>query len=325
MTASDLAGYQPGVREPICRPYREYRVCAFGPPTSGGVAVLQILGVLEAFDVSALAPRSPEAIHLLADAQRLAYADRGRWIGDPDAVEVPVDGLLDAEYLSERAALVDLDSALADATAGTPPGAQLSWMARPSPERPSTSHMSIVDAKGNIVSMTTSIEAPFGSHLMVRGFLLNNQLTDFSFAAREEGRLVANAPGPGKRPRSSMSPVIVFDAKTNEPRFVVGSPGGARIIAYVAQTTVGLIDWDLAPQEAVELPRVVAQGGTIELERTGWPNEAERDRVVDTLEAMGHDVDVTMLHSGLHVIEIGAEQMRSGVDPRREGTALADG
>lgn len=321
LTAEDLASYKPVKRDPLCRPYREFRVCAFGPPTSGGVAVLQILGFLERFELGEMEPRSAATMHLLADAQRLAFLDRNRWVGDPDEVDVPVKGLLDADYLAERSEHLDIARAFTGLRAGTPPGAQVSWQARSSPERPSTSHVSIIDSEGNAVSMTTSIEGPFGSHLMVRGFLLNNELTDFSFAPTEADRVVANAPGPGKRPRSSMSPLIIFDAKTNEIRYVVGSPGGSRIIAFVAQTAIALMDWGLTPQQAVELPRLVARDEPIELEAVGWTDDSERDAVAKALEELGHEVDVTMLQSGLHVIERRGDTLISGVDPRREGSA----
>ncbi len=323
LTLDDLAAYRSVKRNPLCRVYRGHRVCAFGPPTSGGVAVLQILGLLQRFDIAALEPTSVEALHLFAEAQRLAYLDRSRWIGDPDAVIVPTDGLLDPAYLAERAKLIRRDRALPHAEAGEPPGADLSWKPSTSPERPSTSHFSIVDADGNVASMTTSIEAAFGSHIMVRGFLLNNQLTDFSFRPERDGREVANAPGPGKRPRSSMCPLIIFDADGTTPRFVVGSPGGRSIIAYVARTTVALIDWDLAPQQAVALPHVVAQGGVVQLERTGWSNDDERDHVAEALAGLGHDIDLAMHNSGLHVVEIDGRTLRPGVDPRREGHALS--
>ena len=322
----DLARYRSRERPPLCRPYRDHRVCGVGPPTSGGVAVLQILGFLERFDPAELGgPLATPSIHLLAEAQRLAYLDRARWIGDVDVVPVPVEGLLDPGYLRERGRVLDPDRAFAGIGPGTPPGADPTWSAAPSPEQPGTSHVSIVDAEGNVSAMTTSIEMAFGAHVMVRGFLLNNQLTDFSFAPRQEGRLVANAPGPGKRPRSSMSPLIIFDRVTNEPRFVLGSPGGRNIIAYVARTAVALMDWELSPQEAVALPHVVARGETVELESIGWPDEAHRDRVRRELEAMGHRVKLSVHTSGLHVVELRDGGLLAGIDPRREGEALGAG
>ena len=318
LARSDLARYETVERSPVCLPYRDRKVCGMGPPSSGGIAVLQILGLLSAHDMTALAPWSEQAVHLIAEAGRLAYADRDRYIADPDFVDVPA-GLLDAAYLRERAALID-DVRAGVGAAGIPPGLQQGWIDAPSPELPATSHLSVVDAAGNAVSMTTSIEFAFGSALMVRGFLLNNQLTDFSFVPERDGALVANRVEPGKRPRSSMAPTMVFDVD-DKLELVVGSPGGSRIICYVAKTLVGVIDWGLNVQTAVDAPNICNRNGTTDLER-GTAVEA----LAGGLAQRGHEVAVRDMNSGLHAIHLSWNagtfvQMRGGADRRREGMA----
>ena len=319
LSAGDMAGYAAKLRPPVCLAYRGYRVCGMGPPSSGGLTVLQILGLLERFDVGALAPNSADAVHLFAEASRLAYADRNMYIADSDFVAVPTSGLLDRSYLRARAALIDADVAATDVAAGAPPGAEGARRKARSPEPPGTSHVSVVDRRGNAVALTSSIEFAFGSALMVRGFLLNNQLTDFSFAPERDGRDVANRVQPGKRPRSSMAPTMVFDAD-GRLRLVVGSPGGSRIICYVAGTLVAVIDWGLDAQAAVELPHRCNRGGATELER-GTALVALRD----ALEARGHAVKFRDMNSGLHAVQLdheGDETVLFGaVDPRREGLA----
>lgn len=212
LSLDDLASYQARERKAVCRPYRQWRACGMPPPTSGGVTVLQILGLLEHFDLSRLDPLSADAAHLLAEASRLAFADRAMYLADPDFVAVPVEGLLAPDYLARRAALIDPERTMGKAVAGTPAMVEAAFAPAPAGDFPSTSHISIVDADGNAASMTTSIESAFGSKLMVGGFLLNNQLTDFSFRPQTpDGRTVANRVEAGKRPRSSMSPFLVFD------------------------------------------------------------------------------------------------------------------
>ena len=322
LSAGDMAGYASRRRPPVCIVYRGHRVCGMGPPSSGGLTVLQILGMLEHFDLASLAPNSADAVHLFAEASRLAYSDRDLYIADPDFIEVPAGGLLDRSYLRARAALIDLDAAAANAAAGVPPGVEGAerWRRGESPEPAGTTHLSVVDRDGNAVALTSSIEFAFGSALMVRGFLLNNQLTDFSFAPERDGRLVANRVEPGKRPRSSMAPTMVFDPD-GRLRLVIGSPGGSRIICYVANAVVAVIDWGLDAQAAVELPHRCNRGGATELER-GTALVALKN----ALAARGHAVELRGMTSGLHAVQLAFARDREGrpallgaADPRREG------
>jgi gamma-glutamyltranspeptidase/glutathione hydrolase len=332
LTLADLEAYTPKVRTPLCGEYRGYRLCGMPPPNSGAVAVLQTLGILQHFDVAALTPSSPEAVHLISEAYRLAFADRALYIGDPDFVPVPVMGLLDPAYLKTRAGLINVDRSLGVAAAGTPPGAQTRGLDR-SLSLPSTSHMAIVDSNGRMVNMTTTIENGFGSLQMVKGFLLNNQLTDFSLAPTDgEGRPVANRVDAGKRPRSSMAPTVVFN-RDGHVEALVGSPGGSNIIQYVTKTLVGLIDWKLDIQQAIDLPNFGAQtSATTTLEKGTRLAELER-----ALAAKGHTVVIADINSGLQGIvfngtrgngqsgafarALGQGQWAGGADPRREGTA----
>jgi gamma-glutamyltranspeptidase/glutathione hydrolase len=319
LTLEDLKAYEAKVREPVCRPYRGKRVCGFAPPTSGGVTTLQILGLLERFDLKSMPPLSPEASHLIVEAERLAYADRGRYLADADFVDVPVAGLLDDGYLKSRSALID-PAKRTEFEPGTPPGATARADDR-SPELPSTSHLVIVDKDRNVVSMTTSIEFVFGSRVITKGFLLNNQLTDFSFVAEEDGKKVANRVQAKKRPRSSMSPLIIYDG--DAPRWALGSPGGSRIIPYVTRTAIALIDWGMDPQRAVSLPHVLSRGGPVELE-----DEALSPEVLSGLEAklkgMGHEIKRGSQTSGLQVIAIEEGRLYGGADPRRDGVAKGE-
>jgi len=317
MTLQDLADYQVKLRAPVCTPYRAYQVCGMGPPTSGGLTVGQILGVLEHFDILGLG-LGPESVHLYLEAAKLAYADRAMYMADSDFVRMPLRGLLDPTYLTVRAQQVARDRAMAQAEAGNPPwrAAQVFAPDR-SPERPGTSHFVIVDAEGNAVSMTTTIETGFGSRLMVRGFLLNNELTDFSFAPEEDGRPVANRVEGGKRPRSSMSPTMVF--QNDAPMLLIGSPGGSRIINYVAKSIVAILDWDMDIQQAIGLGHFVNRNGATDLE--------EGTDIVDLqapLEALGHEINVRDLNSGLHGILIRDGQLHGGADPRREGIVMGE-
>ena len=319
LNLDDMAEYQAIRREPVCAPYRVWTVCGMPPPTSGGLAILQMLGVLEQFDMASLDPGSVEAAHLLAEAGRLAFADRNLYVADPGFVAVPITGMLDRAYLAGRAALIDPEQDMGTAEPGDP-DRQQGWIYQPgqSLELPSTSHISIVDAEGNAVSMTTSIESGFGSRLMVHGILLNNQLTDFSFSPEGESGLVANRVEPGKRPRSSMSPMMVFDADGNL-LLVVGSPGGSRIIGYVLQTIVAVLDWGLDPQTAVSLPHVVNRNGATDLEIDTVASD-----LAEPLAAMGHEVNVMVLNSGLHAILVTSEGLAGAADPRREGVARGE-
>jgi gamma-glutamyltranspeptidase/glutathione hydrolase len=322
LAESDLAGYQIIERAPVCAPYRRYNVCGMGPPSSAALTIGQILGILEPFDMSALPPAATQAVHLFAEASKLAYADRALYIADPAFVKQPGLGLIDPGYLSARTSLIDGRRAISKATAGEPPWREGRLYAPDrSAEIPSTSHMSIVDDAGNIVSLTTSVESGFGSRLMVRGFLLNNQLTDFSFIAEENGKPVANRVEPGKRPRSSMAPTVVFAppnaAGEAKPLYVLGSPGGARIIPFVAWSLIGLLDWQLDLQTAVSMAHVANLNGPTELEAgTGLV------ALNPALTALGQTVRVIDMNSGLHAIRIGDGELQGGVDPRREGAAL---
>lgn len=315
LAAADMAAYRVVERAPVCAPYRAFEVCGMGPPSSGGIAVIQMLKLLERFDLSALPPLSVEAAHLLTEAGRLAYADRDRYVADPDFVAPPA--LLDPAYLRERAALIRTDATSGTAPAGEPPRRAGHWTPQASTELPSTTQVSIVDDDGNAVSLSSSIENAFGSRLLVRGFLLNNQLTDFSFRPEIDGRPVANRVEGGKRPRSSMAPMIVFEA--GRPRLVVGSPGGSQIIGYVAQAIVAVLDWRLDPQAAVALPHVLSRNGPTELEA----GTAAED-LAGALGALGHEVRVHPMTSGLHAVAVTASGLAGGADPRREGAAFGD-
>jgi len=319
MTVADLGAYEAKDRAAVCRPYRQWRVCGMGPPSSGGVTTLAILGLLEHFDLAALAPGSAEAVHLVSEASRLAYADRARFLADSDFVTVPVRGLLDRGYLADRAALIDREQSMGTAEAGTPPHDDGRLRAsEPGTEQFSTTHLSVIDSEGNAVSMTSSVESAFGSRLMVRGFMLNNQLTDFSFRPAVDGVPVANRVAPGKRPRSSMAPTLVFDGN-GRLLLAVGSPGGSRIIGYVTQTLIAMLDWGLDVQQALDLPHHVNRNGPTDLE-TGTPLADLEAALV----ALGHDVRVRSLTSGLHAIAITPAGLEGGADPRREGVALGD-
>ena len=313
----DLAIYQIKERDAVCVDYRSHQVCGMGPPSSGALTVGQILGLVEPFDIAAMGPDSPEAWRLIGDASRLGFADRARYMADSDFVPVPSKGLLDKAYLTKRSTLLHGEMALAEVKPGKPDfDHALNWADDAAIELPSTSHISIVDSYGNALSMTTTIENGFGSRLMVRGFLLNNELTDFSFRSHFDGVPVANRVEPGKRPRSSMAPTIVL--KDGKPVLVVGSPGGSRIIGYVAKTIIAHLDWGMDVQAAVSLPHLVNRFGTYDVEE-GTKAEA----LTAPLEAMGFEVSVRALTSGLHAISLG-ETLQGGADPRREGIALGD-
>ena len=316
---ADLAAYKARKREPVCLFYRVWLICGMPPPSSGGITTLQILGILQAFDLGSLTPVSAKAVHLVAEASRLAFADRNTYIADPDFVPVPTAGMLDPGYLSLRAGEIAAGRSLGKAQPGMP-GVETGN--RHTPDDPargvSTTHLSVIDADGNAVAMTTSIETRFGSRIMVRGFMLNNQLTDFSFRPENDGGPVANRLEPGKRPRSSMAPTLVFDG---EGRVVMalGSPGGSRIIGYVAKTLAAALDWKLDIQAAIDLPHFVNRNRATELER-GTPLEA----LVPALEALGHKVTVRRLTSGLHGIMVSKGELTGGADKRREGVAIGD-
>lgn len=316
LTVEDLGRYRAKERPPVCSDYRGKRVCGMGPPTSGGVTSLQMLSILERFDLGKMDPHAPDTIHLFAQAAKLAYADRGLHLADPDFVDIPTARLLGKRYLRERSRQIRKRRDLGDAKPGDLAGAAGRRNAA-SPDLPSTTHVSVVDRDGNAVSMTSSIENAFGSTLMVRGFLLNNQLTDFAFVPLgEDARLVANRMGPGKRPRSSMSPTMVFDEEDNL-LLVTGSPGGSRIINYVVQSIVSVLDWGMTVGESVSLPHYTNRNGATDLEE-GTRLEAIRE----DLERLGHSVNVRPLTSGLNMIMRTPGGLTGASDPRREGVAI---
>jgi len=315
----DLAGYRAIKREPACLFYRAWMVCGMPPPSSGGITTLQILGLLQGTDLAAVRPTSVEAVHLIAEAGRLAFADRDTYIADPDFIPVPTAGMLDPGYLELRARDISPERSMGPAFPGMP-GVSGAWNFAPDAARTgvSTTHLSVIDGDGNAVSLTASIEGPFGSQLMVRGFLLNNQLTDFSFVPERNGAPVANAVEPGKRPRSSMAPMLVFDG-TGRVVEAVGSPGGSRIIGYVAKTLIATLDWNMDIQAAIDLPNFVNRNAKTELEK-GTPLES----LGPALTVLGHEVTLQTMDSGLHGIMAGAADLTGGADPRRDGVALGD-
>lgn len=321
LTLADLAEYKIVEREPLCTVYRAHRICGVGPPSSGGIAVAQTLGMIERFDLG----RGPDdamrisAMHLITEAERLAYADRDRYIGDPDFVSIP-QGLLDPAYLAQRSTLINPAQAMTRAEPGVPAGAdKQAFGIDGTLERAGTSHISVVDAEGNAVAMTTTIEGAFGSGLFAAGFLLNNELTDFSFRPKDSaGRPVANRVEGGKRPRSSMAPTIVFDEKENIFA-ALGSPGGSRIILYVTKALIGLIDWKLDAQAAVALPNFGSTGRALEIE-LGWSTMWQ----ALALKSYGHTIAPDIMISGLHAVVKRDGLLEGGADPRRGGLALGD-
>ena len=320
LSMADMAAYTPKVRTATCGNYRNYKICGPAAPSSGGVAVLQILGALERFNLSAIKPNSAQAVHYFAEAGRLAFADRGKYLADPDFVKVPTAGLINPKYIVQRSALINENTSLGTAPAGEPHGANIAQIDLGSPELPSTSHISIVDAKGHAVSMTTSIEDQFGARQFVKGFLLNNQLTDFSFSDKDKNGLIANRVEAGKRPRSSMSPVLVFDKSGKKLEMVVGSPGGSRIIGYVAQTLVNLIDWKMDPQMAVNAPHYGSRNGP----KTEVEKGTALAALIPELKAKGSDAVEGEMTSGLSAIVKTKKGYVGGADARREGTVKGD-
>ncbi len=320
LSREDFAKYRVIERAPICGPYRGYKVCGMPAPSSGGVAIVQMLGMLERFKLDTLKPDNPQATHLLSEAARLAYADRNRYLADPDFVDQPA-WLTDAAYINKRSQRIDEKTSMVRAQPGidpeTPAAQKSSRLGADdrSYEFNATSHISIVDAQGNAASMTTTIEDTMGARLIVGGFLLNNELTDFSALPEENGIKIANRIAPGKRPRSTMAPTMVYDA-AGHLFMVTGSPGGSAIINYVVKTIIGVIDWKLDPQAAINLPNVGSRNGPTELEKDTAAAKQEA-----ALKAMGHEVRVIDFTSGLHTIVRTPNGWIAGADPRREGTA----
>lgn len=313
LSVADLAAYQSKQREPLCIPYRQFKICSMAPPSSGGLAVLQMMGMLAHQPMAKLKANSVEAIHLISQAGKLAFADRERFAADPDFVQVPVKGLLAPDYLKQRAALLTAPER-APAVAGEPEGAEPLASAS-AIEFANTSHLSVVDRQGNAVSMTTSIENAFGSGVFVKGYLLNNQLTDFSLQAQVDGYWVANRVQANKRPRSSMAPMMVFD-KDGSLLYITGSPGGSRIINYVAQNLVAVLDWNMDAQQAANLPRFTHRNDALVLEQN-----TELSQLVPALRELGYQPKLADLNSGIHAIQIKKGQLEGAADPRREGIA----
>lgn len=319
----DFSIYTAKERDPLCVDYREFRVCSMPPPTSGGVTLLQILKLVERFDLSSQG-YSATGVHLFSEASKLAFADRNRYLGDSDFVPVAIEGLLDKDYLESRSRLIDPKRSLKNIVPGEPPASNfLKWADHISQSKSGTSHMVAVDAHGNVASITSTIESRFGSRLTVRGFLLNNELTDFSFEPKVEGRRVANSVQPGKRPRSSMTPVIVFDRYSGDPVLAIGSPGGSRIINYVAKAIIAIFDWQMDIDTAIHTGNFVSRKEPLELERDTQTALFKHD-----LELLGHAVKERELKSGLNAIMIrpGASSGRlvGSADRRREGFVMGD-
>ncbi len=317
MTLADLAGYRAKERPPVCTRYRVYKVCSMGPPSSGGIAVQMILKQLERFDMAGLGKDSPVAWHLFAESERLAYADRDLYLGDPDHVSIPIKGLLDPAYLAKRSALISPEHGMTSIAAGTPPGAPQRTLA-PNADVPGTSDLVAVDKKGNVAEVTTTIESYFGSGLSVDGVMLNNELTDFDFVPAKDGYLVANRVEGGKRPRSSMAPTIVY-GPDGKVRIALGAAGGSTIIAQVAKALVGVLDWKLSAQDAIALgllyaPKLdaVAEKGT------------QLDAMVPALEALGEHIQIAPLGLKANAIERVGNAWVGAADPRSEGVAVRE-
>ena len=312
----DLKRYQAVERDVICGPYRAFKVCGISPPSSGGITLLQILGILESFPMATYTPTSYQGIHYFSEAGRLAYADRDIYIADPSFGKIPVKELLAPSYLAQRAKLIRSDISMKQATAGEFVTQQSKLGIDQSAEIPSTSHLSIVDRQGNAVSMTLSVAAAFGSRIMVEGFFLNNEMTDFSFIPEHNGLKVFNRVEPGKRPRSAMAPVMIFDSN-DQLKMVIGSAGGPAIINYVAKTIIGVIDGGLNIQEAIALPNIGSRNIETDLEINTLPLGT-----INQLKFMGHPIKEWEMNSGTQGIWIDHRGLWGGVDPRREGVVM---
>ncbi|MEO6716036.1 MAG: gamma-glutamyltransferase [Novosphingobium sp.] len=320
MTVADLAAYKARPRAAVCAKYRGYRLCGMGPPSSGATTVFGILGLLERFDMAALGNNSPVAWHLIAEAERLAYADRERYLADSDFAPVPVAGLLAPDYIAARSQLIAADHAMASVAAGTPPGAPIARADTMTPDVPSTSHFVAIDRRGQVVSMTSTVESSFGSGLMVNGYFLNNELTDFSLVPDRDGKPVANRVEPGKRPRSAMSPTLVF-APDGKLRLAIGAAGGATIPVQVAKAIIGVIDWKLSAQAAIALPVIFAPGGDALFIEQGSGLEA----MAPALRALGHaTVTARTMPLKANAIEVTGGRLEGAADARSEGRAVSE-
>jgi gamma-glutamyltranspeptidase/glutathione hydrolase len=318
MTLDDLKTYQMVKRDAVCGTYRKYEVCGAPPPSAGAIGVIDILDMLQRFDPAQLTPQSARTYHLFIEASRRVFADRDAYIGDPAFTDVPTKGLVDPNYLLMRSGTIDRDEATPNVTAGDPPGRHAEVGPDRTFEQAGTSHMSIVDPVGNAIAFTTTVNGPFGSHIMAGGFILNNQLLDFSFRPETDGKPAANRVQGGKRPRSSMAPLIVFEGRRHL-RLVIGSPGGSKIIDYVALATMANLDWGLDIQEAVDHGNVVDTGRGTELEQ-----DTPVAAFADALTAMGHHVELMSETSGLDAIAVMKDGLHGGADDRREGLAVGE-
>lgn len=316
MARADLAAYRARQRPPVCFGYRGWRLCGMGPPSSGATTVFGVLGLLERFDLGALGKDSPTAWHLIAEAMRLTYADRDRYLADSDHVQVPVAGLLSSPYLARRSALISADRTLPAAAAGSPPGAPIAAADTLTADVPSTSHFVAIDRSGAAASLTSTIESAFGSGLMVNGYYLNNELTDFSLVPERDGQPVANRIAGGKRPRSAMSPTLVYDP-SGHLALAIGAAGGATIPAQVAKSLIGVIDWHLPVQEAIALPVLFAPGDTVFVEQG-----SRLEAMIPALAALGHQVRPREMPLKTNAIQVIGDRLEGGVDPRSEGRAV---
>ncbi len=319
MTTDDFLGYEVVMRDPVCGKYRIYKICSMGEPSSGGLTLIQSLQMLDRFDLETMSAKDPLAWHLIAEASRLAFADRNQYMADPGIVETPGAALIDPAYTAVRSTFIQADKMMENVQAGVP----FAWdMNQTEPDQKNkntgTTHISAIDKYGNAISLTSSIENAFGSKLMVDGFLLNNQLTDFSFMPERDGKKIANRAAPNKRPRSSMSPVIIFDAE-NKPVMVLGSAGGSRIIGYVLQRIIAVLDWDMPLDQALAMPNIIHRGGSLEIEEG-----KDLPFNIEALDAYGHDITRPEMNSGLTAIYKTGDTYYGAADPRREGIALGE-
>ncbi len=321
LTLEDLQNYKIRQGNLICLEYRrKYNICSMPAPSSGGITLLQILGILENFDMEQMEANTVESIHVISEAMRLAYSDRNMYLADSDFVEIPVSQMLDKEYLKERSYLINVDAALINVSPGTfksPSSKQYTYHQKIY-EPHSTTHISVIDSENNAISLTSSIEHSFGSGLLSNGFMLNNQLTDFSFISKKNGMLIANRIEPLKRPRSSMTPTFIFD-KNNNLILTIGSPGGARIISYVAKSIIAFLDWEIPIYKAVDLPNFNKMNNTLELEAN-----TDITSLKSALENIGHKINIRDLNSGIHAISNINNELVAGADKRREGEALGN-
>lgn len=313
----DFTNYRAIERNAVCRSYRSYRICGMGPPSSGATTVLQILGLLERFDLGELGPQSPEAWHLIGEAMRLAYADRAMYLGDADFVDVPVEGLLDADYIAQRSALISRASSIGTFEAGTPPGSE-ARTAGLDDEIPGTTHFVATDRDGNVVTMTSTVEGIFGSQLVANGYILNNELTDFDFTPERDGAPVANAVAAGKRPLSSMSPTLVYNAD-GQLVLALGSAGGRRIIMHVVKTVIGVLDWGLSAQDAIALPNIFYGGDGLRVEEGTYLED-----MIAEISRLSGPVSASTLTSKVNAVEWTGEGWRGAADPRSPGVALTE-